>query len=388
MIGERPPGLMPAPIKVFVHLASGYDARDWEQRWKNGRIIGINEPFPYGYHRAEQYGCLIEYSHDKQESAPERLLRLGIRALLGFDLFHAWHNLKRMRAADVIWTHTESQYLAILFLFRFSRGKNPKLIAQSVWLMDRWKHFFGWQRWLFSRLIERSDILTFHSPENLSLARQMFPHVRSELVLFGINADDKIPPTLRFGDQPLKILSVGNDEHRDWPLLIDTIKNRKDWMLKIASSKVPESLARGVSNVEIVTPTTNEELFCLFGWADLLVLALRPNLHASGITVIQEAAIQGLPIVCSAVGGLGAYFNDEQVRFVSAQNAAVLEEAINLMEIDPEAALAMAQRAQHRMGPDGLSSESFVRRHVEISHELLNRSKDQDRDQAKLTGRC
>jgi len=364
---------MQSPIKVFVHLAYGYGARQWAQRWKDGKIIGINEPLPYGYFRAAQFGCSVDHSQDKDESAPEKILRLGVRAILGFDVIHAWRNFKQMMEADVIWTHTESQYLAILLLFRLTRReRRPKLIAQSVWLIDRWSQFSHLKRRLFAWLIQQADILTFLSPENLAIARNLFPAVRSELVLFGINADHKTIPALRSPHPVLRIASLGNDEHRDWPVLIETVSKRTDWALKIASSQVPAASLRHSSNVEIVRPKSNEELLDLYGWADLLVIALRPNAHGSGITVIQEAILRGVPVICSDVGGLRAYFSDDEIRFVKAQDSNALEQDISKAGADPEGRLAMATRAQARMGPAGLSSESYVRRHVEISRDLLN----------------
>ncbi len=54
----------------------------------------------------------------------------------------------------------------------------------------------------------------------------------------------------------------------------------------------------------------------MFDWADLVVVPLKPNLHASGITVIEEAVILGLPVICSHAGGLEAYFSAEEVFYV------------------------------------------------------------------------
>jgi glycosyltransferase involved in cell wall biosynthesis len=361
-------------IRVFVHLPHGYDAATWNRKWKEGRILGINEPFPYGYHLAERMGCSVCYSQDCSESKPAQFLRLGMRAILGFDLVHAWRNFKDMQRADVIWTHTESPFLAILLLFQLNPNiARPKLIAQSVWLFDQWYRFSKMRRSLFSRLIRKADILTVLSPDNLQLARQLFPKVRSELVLFGIAADTKIAPTLRQSAGSLNIVSLGNDRHRDWTLLIDAVRGQRNWTLKIASQKVRPSAVANLSNVEVVNPQTNDELLSLYKWADILALAIKPNLHASGITVIQEAALQGLPVVCSNVGGLGAYFSDSEIWFVPPENVTALREAIDGLASNPAVRLAFARKAQDRMGPRGLSSESFVKRHVEISRELLSR---------------
>jgi glycosyltransferase involved in cell wall biosynthesis len=365
------------PIKVFVHLAHGFGAQSWARRWKDGKILGVNEPLPYGYYRADTMGCAVRHSEDRHEAALGKLFRLGIRAILGFDLIHAWRNFDGIRSADVVWTHTESQFLSILLLLQSTpRARRPKLIAQSVWVFDQWHGFSALKQRLLSRLIKQADVLAAHSPENLAVAKRLFPEVRSELVLFGIAADTKITPALRSVKKPLSIISLGNDTHRDWNLLIDAISGQQDWTLKIASQKIKLSSIGNEANVEVVRLKANDELFALYQWADVLVLAIKPNLHASGITVIQEAALQGIPVICSNTGGLRAYFSDTEVYFVPPQDATALRNAIHYLADHPDVRLTLAQKAQARMGPNGLSSEAFVRRHVDIARDLLALDRD------------
>jgi glycosyltransferase involved in cell wall biosynthesis len=324
------------PIKVFVHLAHGFGAQSWARRWKDGKILGVNEPLPYGYYRADTMGCAVRHSEDRHEAALGKLFRLGIRAILGFDLIHAWRNFDGIRSADVVWTHTESQFLSILLLLQSTpRARRPKLIAQSVWVFDQWHGFSALKQRLLSRLIKQADVLAAHSPENLAVAKRLFPEVRSELVLFGIAADTKITPALRSVKKPLSIISLGNDTHRDWNLLIDAISGQQDWTLKIASQKIKLSSIGNAANVEVVRLKANDELFALYQWADVLVLAIKPNLHASGITVIQEAALQGIPVICSNTGGLRAYFSDTEVYFVPPQDATALRNAIHYLADHP-----------------------------------------------------
>ena len=365
------------PIKVFVHLAHGFGAQSWARRWKDGKILGVNEPLPYGYYRADTMGCAVRHSEDRHEAALGKLFRLGIRAILGFDLIHAWRNFDGIRSADVVWTHTELQFLSILLLLQSTpRARRPKLIAQSVWVFDQWHGFSALKQRLLSRLIMQADVLAAHSPENLAVAKRLFPEVRSELVLFGIAADTKITPALRSVKKPLSIISLGNDTHRDWNLLIDAISGQQDWTLKIASQKIKLSSIGNAANVEVVRLKANDELFALYQWADVLVLAIKPNLHASGITVIQEAALQGIPVICSNTGGLRAYFSDTEVYFVPPQDATALRNAIHYLADHPDVRLTLAQKAQARMGPNGLSSEAFVRRHVDIARDLLALDRD------------
>ena len=124
-------------MRVFVHLARGFGAAQWQAKWERGEIIGLNERLPYGFFLAQEDGCAVEYSEDCQEGALRAAFRLGVRLLLGFDLVHAWHNRRGIYSAEIVWTGTESQYLAILLLLRCRRRRNrPKVIAQNVWLLD------------------------------------------------------------------------------------------------------------------------------------------------------------------------------------------------------------------------------------------------------------
>ena len=155
-------------IRVFVHLAHGFGAQTWYTRWCRGEIIGLNERLPYGYFRAEQDGCDIEYSEDKEERLFGKAVRLSVRLLLGFDFVHAWRNRDRIGHAEIVWTHTESQSLAVLLLLRIWRNpRRPKVIAQSVWLFDRWHNLSPLKRRMYWRLLSRADILTVLSLENL-----------------------------------------------------------------------------------------------------------------------------------------------------------------------------------------------------------------------------
>jgi len=85
---------------------------------------------------------------------------------------------------------------------------------------------------------------------------------------------------------------------RPGPRLEDADQCVKSWEgyeLRLVSPNIDPALTRGAPNVEIVCPGTNEQLMALYDWADVVALAIKPNLHASGITVIEEATICGVP---------------------------------------------------------------------------------------------
>jgi glycosyltransferase involved in cell wall biosynthesis len=361
------------PIRVFVHLAHGFGASQWEAKWKRSEIIGINDRLPYGYFWAREDGCLVEYSEDKEERLVRKLMRLGIRALLGFDFVHAWRNRRGIGRAEVVWTHTESQYLAVLLLFQARRrARRPKLIAQSVWLFDRWNRLSRPRRWFYAWLMRQADVLTVHSPENLQRARELFPMCRSEIVPFGIRAEPIRSREPRKPHCPIRVLSLGNDRHRDWMTLVAAIKGWERCELRLVSRQIPRALVRGARNVEIVCPSTNDDLMALYEWADIVALAIKPNLHASGITVVEEATVCGVPVICTDTGGLRAYFSDGEVKYVPPRQPEALRQQIASFAQDDDAGAAMVKRARERMVAAGLSSRDFARRHVKLSRELLD----------------
>jgi hypothetical protein len=217
----RPSQADETPIRVFVHLPPSFDAEAWRAAWLRGEIVGINEPFPYGYHRANGMGCTVAFSAHSETRAG-KAVRLAVRALVGFDLLHAWANRHAIRHADVVWTHSESHGLGVAaILWPLPRRKRPAMILQNVWLIDRWSQYPAVHRALFKRLLRRADVLTFLSTINRDIAATLFAGVRCEFIHYGIRNDDKYPPRVPDGHRPLSILAIGNDEHRDLVTTID-----------------------------------------------------------------------------------------------------------------------------------------------------------------------
>ena len=359
-------------IHVYAHLAVDKDAVEWRRKRESGDLVGINDPTPYGYGRAEEMGCRVTFSKSKPENRLEKLCRLGVRAIFGADLVHAWRNRASIRESDIVWTHTESQFLAVAMVGVLLR-KRVRIIGQSVWLIDSWDALTLAKKALFRWLISRVDVLTFHSPENYARAKALFRDANVRLVKFGIPAESKRMPVERPCAQTVSILAIGNDRHRDWKTLIDAVSGVPNLRVKILSGSVPKRYAKRSANVEITRACSNEELYRAFDDATLVCVPLKKNFHASGLTAIQEAVLQGVPVVATGVGGLDAYFSADEVRYVPPGDAAALRAAFEEMARDPAAARERAARAQARMeDPDGIGAQPYIRRHVELSRDVLN----------------
>ncbi len=356
-------------VSAFVHLAYGFGAERWNARWKSGALIGVNEPFAYGYHRAQAFNCTVNYSLDHREGRIGKAARQGLRLLLGFDFIHAWRNRQAIFSSDVVWTHTESQSLAVAALIMLiGRSNPPKTILQSVWLMDKWHRLNAIQKIVYKILFSKADVLSFHSAMNADKARKIFIGKQVERVFFGINADRMITPVPAKAHQPTRVLSIGNDPHRDWATLRAALMGRGAYELRVVTTRLPKGYLN--DNASVMRVKTNEELFELYRWADVVIVPLKPNLHASGITVIQEATTQGLPVICTDTGGLRDYFPDGEVRYVQVGAPDALRQAVDDLAADAHLRAEMVRLAQLRMTDGELNSQSFARIHVEISRSL------------------
>jgi len=318
-------------------------------------------------------GCHVVFSKSAQENKLEKLVRLGLRVILSADVVHAWRNRAAISRADIVWTHTESQYLAVAMV-GVLLGKRIPMIGQTVWLMDSWDRLTAPKKALIRWLLSRVDVLTFHSPENLARAKVLFPDAKVRLVKFGIPAERMHAPVAQPAGSVVNILALGNDRHRDWKTLIEAVSGVPNFRLKILSGSVPKRLAKRGGNIEVTRARSNDELHRAFSEATVVCVALKDNLHASGLTVIQEAILYGVPVVATNIGGLSAYFSANEIRYVPTGDAKALRAAFDEIARDPAGALKRAQRAQALMAdPDELGAQAYIRDHVALSREILGR---------------
>lgn len=359
-------------MQVFVQLAYGFGGKSWKKRWENGEILGINEPQAYGYYRAANADVNIIYSEDAPENSLKKLLRLSVRAILGFDLVHIWRNRHRLLAADVVWTHTESQTLAVLAALALLRPlRRPKMVGQVVWLVDKWDKQPALRKSLYRTLLHSLDVMTLHSSLNCLDAQRLFPRLRIEQVLFGIRTEEMREPVARETSPSIGIISLGNDIHRDWDTLTRATAQIPQANLRIASkSPLARKASQTVQNAEVLQARTNTELLELYNSADMVVVALSPNRHASGLTVIQEALIRGVPVIATDTGGLRDYFSDDMVLYVPPHDPDALRKAIFDLHTSPEKGRNMVLAGQERIRTS-INSDKYAQRHVALSRDLL-----------------
>jgi glycosyltransferase involved in cell wall biosynthesis len=353
------------PINVNVHLYYGADPR----QYRKGEGFGCL----YGYHLAEaQSNYQMTYSHDAAEGKFRRTLRRGLKAVIGFDFLHAWHNRREILAADVAWTHTEFEYLAIALLLRLSKGeKKPLLLAQSVWLLDKWPSLSRPRKALYRWLLSQADHLTVHSEVNRRLCEKYFGRP-AQMVYYGIDTKDF--PVIRRTEwqphTPIRLAAIGNDRDRDWGTLVEAFAHDPRFQLRLATRRKVK--VEGVENVVVKPVHGMAAQRELYEWADMIIVPLHENKHVSGITVIFEGVTCAKPVVATNVGGLTGYFSSEEITYVPAADPLALKQAALDLANNPKAALAKTMRATRRFLESDYTTNSFARQHVEITEQMLS----------------
>ena len=352
--------------QVHVHLFYGADPR----RYRKGENIGSL----YGYHHAESAEFALNYAQDASENTPVRFARRALKAALGFDFIHAWRNRRAILQSDVIWTHTEQEHLAVALVLLMSAkkgGARPLLLAQSVWLLDRWPGYGALRRAIYKRLLKRADLLTTLASENAALCGEYFGR-EARHVLYGLNTGDfpLRPPSEWTPHTPVRVAAIGNDRDRDWTTLVSALGNDARYEVRIATRRRMPASARA-DNVEIVRVSGIKQQHALYDWADIIVVPLRPNTHASGITVMLEAAALGKPMIATKVGALEDYFDEKAASYVEPFNAQQLRDAANALVADPARALEQAREACEQLRTRDLTTQHFARQHAQLTREML-----------------
>lgn len=352
--------------QVHVHLFYGADPR----RYRKGENIGCL----YGYHHAESAEFALNYAEDAREGTPVRFARRALKAALGFDLIHAWRNRRAILDSDVIWTHTEQEHLAVaavLLMHAKKGGARPLLLAQSVWLLDRWPGYGALRRAAYQRLLKRADLLTTLASENAALCGDFFGR-DARHVLYGLNTQDfpLRPPSHWKPNTPVRIAGIGNDRDRDWTTLAAALGNDARYQVRIATRRRIPAEVRA-PNVEVVRVSGLQQQHALYDWADIIVVPLRPNTHASGITVMLEAAALGKPMIVTKVGALEDYFDDKAAYYVEPFNTQQLRDAVNALVDDPARTLAQAREACEQLQTRDLTTENFARQHAQLTRDML-----------------
>ncbi len=350
-------------LDVFVLLARNLDAHNWSV----GNEIGVfPDKTPYGFHNAESMSCKVTYS------APTKLNLIGrlFRFVFKCDILHVMANWRRLRNADIVWTMTETEFLALRILERMSFSPRKPLVGQVIWLLSDWKTYSAVRRWCVTKLLRDTSVLTVHSKSNLPILRAVVPEADVRFLSFGVSIESfpLTPPTGGSDLGPIRIFAPGGDKTRDWQNLFEAFGNDSRFDVVVAIRHLKGDHVSKYSNFRDAESRTVEGFREEYYRADFILVPMISNPY-SGITVALEATSSGAAIICSNTGGVPSYFDATEVLFVPPGDPVAMRNAA--LSMNAQQRREMAGRAQQRFVRDEYTSKAMAKRYVELSQEIV-----------------
>lgn len=359
---------MPMP-RVFVHLDHGRSPDSWTRAFEAGIVL---QDSPYQYNLAGEH-LDLRYSVDRVEGPPIRFVRRALAAAVGFDIIHAWRNRREMDDADVIWTHSEHEYLAIALLKRLKLIRRVQVLGQTIWLWDEWADLGRWRQRFFRWLLGAVDLLTSHSRLNADRGREILGR-KVIVVPYGINWPFNATLQVRPLVTRVRVVAPGHDRHRDWRTLVHAIAGMQMCDALILSRRRTARVQARRSSSVSVERSSGREILGEYARADVVAIPLSSNLHASGITVALEAIAAGRGVAISNTGGLDDYL-EGLVVWARVGDAGSLARAIRIAaKVSTDEALLQARR--ELLVARGLTLHDYAMRHVILTRHMLGMNVD------------
>lgn len=297
--------------KVTVHYSRDLDAQSWQQRYDAGEVP---DRWPYGLHHLSEGANGVQVS---PASARNSLAIRGVRKLAGgYD----WHRMTSPGDTAVCWDERAGVPVAL---------SGVPTLTGVIWLTERSTRHWT-DRWA-RRALGRSTVFVL-SPLQLPELRDHWgvSADRSHFLPFGVDKDFWRPAQGAMDG----VLVVGNDRDRDHDTAIQAATGTGHRLTVVTKQQVPAPRVSYLSHPELVQSYADHAV---------VVVATRPNLHASGVTVVLEAMACARPVIATRGGGLESYITPDTGVLVPAGDSQALGRELQGLLNDPDRAGALGR---------------------------------------------
>jgi glycosyltransferase involved in cell wall biosynthesis len=352
-------------MRLHVEYAHTLDADEWGRRHAAGLVPNR---LPYGLHWLRSHGFELNVLPAAKSRFVSKLAGgVGRRASGGFDLVDALRD-RRRRCCDLALCWDERTGVPAALRSRIT-GEPPAAMG-TLWMTDPYAHPNAVARRLSREGARSAALIWANTEEQLRvLADWGVPPSRLHLLRTpGLDVefwrpDGRVP-------EPGLVVAAGNDRHRDHPFLVAALARLSEHgtggvrpRLELVTEHrvpVPPDLGRRIDHLP------HHELRALYGRAAVVAVALKPNIHVSGSTVILEAMACERPVVVTEMPGIREYVVDGKTGLVVPPgDAGAFGTAIRELLSDPDRARDLG-RAGRRRVEGRFSSELLVARLAEI----------------------
>jgi glycosyltransferase involved in cell wall biosynthesis len=338
-----------------MRFSGGLRVEAWAARHALGEVP---DHWPYGLHRLSDHGF------DLRAAAPATAghTARALRALGGYEWAVSGAGRLDDAALEICWDERSGVPAA----WRSRQRGEPSVATGVIWLTDRARAAAAHRR-LAGPALRRARLVWALSRAQLPVLRDQFGVRDSRLahVTFGIDAD-----FFAAGPQaatPGLVVAAGNDRHRDHALAVRAMAEVR--------RRVPAARLELATRQEVSLPDElgarhpvldHRGMRALYQRAAVALVALRPNLHVSGVTVALEAMACGRPVVITDTPGMRDYVEHGVTGLlVPPGDVEALADAVAGLLLDPDRS-AQLGRAGRRSVEERYTTVTQARQLAEL----------------------
>jgi glycosyltransferase involved in cell wall biosynthesis len=278
---------------IEVFYPSGRKLRDWESAYVNGTVP---DRWPYGLNRMNP---APGYSIDAVEAQPLSSIGLGL-ATIG-----------RLRSAAsgqrnsvaIAWDEDLALRLAV------ERARVAKY-AGVIWCTDRIYRGQGtFKDAILRRILPSFDGLWALSRAQIGVLGDWLGYNAPPIEFLRFGIDHEFFRPTPYPEEPV-VLSIGRDRDRDADTLFETFEEIKRLRPETRMFVQTTSERSAPAGVEVLPMLSHARLRDYYQRASVILVATRPNLHVSGMTVALEGMASARPVVISRTPGMDDYVED------------------------------------------------------------------------------
>ena len=324
---------------VYLHYGHTIDAADWEARHAQGLVP---DRLPYGLDRLACSGFDLAV-----RAAPSQTRALAARAARGltggFETPEIVREAALRRASDLVVCWDERAGVGAAGRSRLA--SEPPVASGVIWLTDP-EAASGMRNRAAARQLARADCLWVNAAAQLDvLARWGVPDARRHFVPMGVDPD--FWDTGGAEPEAWLVAGGGNDRHRDHALLVRALSRLRERCssvrLELASHHpvdVPAELGARHPHLD------HHAMRSLYSRASVVVVAVRHNLHLSGLTTILEAMACARPVVATATPGMDHYVRSGETGVLVGADPDAIAGAVGELLREPERARELGRRGR------------------------------------------
>ncbi len=334
----------------------------------------------FGLDELAARGIRVGHNLERPQGAPAwaRLADNGLNRLVrrrggyGGDFYSVLPSLRRLNAADVVFSTVDTVGLPLVLLRRAGLVRKP-LVYVSIGLPERLAKLRGaGATRRYAEALRRVSSIVAYSEHEAALLREVVgddaaaPPVT--FVPFGVDVAQFRPLPEVVPD--VDVVSIGADPHRDFPLLLRIAVRHPDLRFQIVGGAVGvRDLGQLPTNVEVEVDIPLPEVRDRLSRARLVALPVSANSYSGATTVLLQAMAMGKPVVVSrtpAIANGYGLVDGENCVLVEPGDEMAFEGALLGVLADDAWAGALGAAARRLV-----ESELSWARYVDAIHEAL-----------------